>query len=270
MIEIFRTLELSDPGYETDGLRLATARSEALGRRGDVSLWVPPGDRIGTLLILLHGVYGSHWVWSMKGGVHRTARHMTEAGEIAPMVIAMPSDALGRNGTAYLKWPHAEDVERWIVDEVPAIARAAAPALQPDARVAIAGLSMGGYGALRLGSKYANRFCAISAHSAITEINEMSSFVDEPLSDYLACGGRDELSIEHWMRRHRDTLPPLRFDCGTDDALLEGNRALHRAMTKEKIAHSYTEFPGGHTWPYWQTHIAETLRHADRHSREKR
>ncbi|MEO6817925.1 MAG: hypothetical protein ABI177_14625 [Edaphobacter sp.] len=90
-----------------------------------------------------------------KGGGHRTARCMMEAGEIEPMVIAMPSDGLGRDGSGYLTHPNAEDAEQWIVDEVPFIARLAAPALGCNAEVAIAGLSMGGYGALRLGAKSA-------------------------------------------------------------------------------------------------------------------
>ncbi len=266
---VFRSIEISDRALERDGLRLVTVKSPALGGRADVSFWIPDAPKIGTLLILLHGVYGSHWVWSMKGGAHRTAQRLLDLGEIAPMVIAMPSDALIREGSAYLTWPGAQEVERWIVDEVPLLARLAAPALLPDARIAIAGLSMGGYGALRLGAKYAPRFAAIAAHSAITRIGDMASFVAEPLSPYLACAPEDELSAIHWMRLHRDDLPPVRFDCGLDDALLDSNRDLHQALAREGIAHTYDEFPGGHEWSYWQTHLAETLRHADRHCRSQ-
>lgn len=265
----FPTLELSDPAFEQDGLRLATVRSPALGRRADVSLWVPRAEHIGTLLVLLHGVYGSHWVWSQKAGAHRIAQRMLTAGEIAPMVIAMPSDGLTRGGSAYLTWPAAEDpvaedVERWIVEEVPAIARLAAPALAPDAKIAIAGLSMGGYGALRLGAKYADRFSAISAHSSITKIEEMESFVDDPLSAYLSCAPPAELSPLHWLDTHRDQLPPLRFDCGVDDQLIESNRRLHQALAQRSIPHDYTEFPGGHEWSYWQRHLPDTLRFVNR------
>lgn len=268
----FRTVELSDPAFEQESLRLATVRSPALGRRADVSFWVPPAQPISTLLILLHGVYGSHWVWSQKASVHRTAQTMLDLGEIGRMVIAMPSDGLNRDGSAYLTWPgaeasEAEDVERWIVEEVPALARMAAPALRPDAKIAIAGLSMGGYGALRLGAKYANRFSGISAHSSITRIEEMQAFVEDPISDYLTCGSAAELSPLHWLETHRDILPPLRFDCGTHDPLIEGNRNLHQALEQRKIPHEYSEFPGGHEWSYWQQHISETLRFVDRSCR---
>ena len=263
----FHTVEISDPACERDGLRLVTAKSPALGRRADVTVWVPEAQEIGTLLILLHGVYGSHWVWSMKGGAHHTSARMLAAGEIAPMVIAMPSDGLGRDGSGYLKWPGAEDVERWIVEEVPALARMTAPALLPGARVAIAGLSMGGYGALRLGAKYAGRFAAISAHSAITRIEDMAAFAEEPLDEYLACAPHEELQALHWLQINRHRLPPLRFDCGTTDPLLGSNRVLHQSLEREGIPHEYAEFEGGHEWPYWQQHVAATLQHTDRHCR---
>ena len=255
-------MEISDPAYEHEGLRTATVKSRALGRRADVSVWMPSAQKIEKLLILLHGVYGSHWVWSQKAGVHRTAQRMMDAGEIEPMVIVMPSDGLGRDGSGYLTHPHAEDAEQWIVDEVPVIARLAAPALCADAKIAIAGLSMGGYGALRLGAKYADRFNAISAHSAITDVSEMQSFAEEPVSEYLQCGPAEELSAIYWLRKNRERLPEIRFDCGVDDPLIEGNRALHRALQIEAIAHTYEEFAGGHEWPYWQKHVAETLRFA--------
>lgn len=262
MIEPFHTVELSDPAYEQEGLRVVTVKSRALRHRADVSVWVPSAQKIRALLILLHGVYGSHWTWSQKAGVHRTAQRMIDAGEIEPMGIVMPSDGLARDGSGYLTHPHAEDAERWIVDEVPVIARLAAPALCADAKIAIAGLSMGGYGALRLGAKYADRFSAISAHSAITDVREMQVFTEEPLSEYLTCGPEKELSAIYWLRKHRERLPKLRFDCGVDDRLIEGNRALHYALQTEAIAHTYEEFAGGHDWPYWQRHVAETLRFA--------
>jgi len=263
-------VELSDPTYETGGLRFATVKSRALGHRADVSVWVPQAAQVSTLLILLHGVYGGHWVWPMKGGAHRTAQQMTERGEIAPMVIAMPSDSLARDGTGYLTWPDGEDVERWILDEVPAIARLAAPQLRGDAAVAIAGLSMGGYGALRLGGKYAERFHAISAHSAITDVSGMQSFVEEPLTEYLACADRQELSALYWLRTNRDRLPPVRFDCGLNDDLLDANRQLHQAMLSDGIPHIYEEHCGEHTWSYWSQHLRDTLYFVDQQCRMKR
>ena len=272
MTEPFHTVELSDSACERDGLRFATVKSRALGHRADVSLWVPRADRVRTLLILLHGVYGSHWVWSHKAAAHRTAQRLLDARAVSPMVIAMPNDGLERDGSGYLAWPSTPghpgaDVERFLLEEVPAIARLAAPALAPDAKVAIAGLSMGGYGALRLGAQYPDRFCAVSAHSAITGLDDLAGFVEEPPSDYLTCAPREELDVLFWMRQNRALLPPFRFDCGLNDPLLRSNRQLHHALFFDGIPHEYNEFAGGHEWPYWAQHLEDTLRFVDRHSR---
>jgi len=260
----FRTVEISDPAYAHEGLKYLTAKSPALGRRGELCLWVPEASRIEILLILLHGVYGSHWAWSLKGGVHRTAGRLVAAGEIPPMVIAMPSDGLQGDGSFYLTHPRGADVESWIVDEVPALAQIAVPSLDDNARIAIGGLSMGGYGAIRLGAKYAGRFASMSAHSSITDIDQASLFTEEPRESFLACAPRQELSPLYWLRRHKDRLPRLRFDCGVSDSLIEGNRFLHRALEAEGIEHEYEEFGGGHEWPYWREHVASTLRFAGR------
>ncbi|MGA8108437.1 MAG: alpha/beta fold hydrolase [Acidobacteriaceae bacterium] len=262
LIDSFGSISLSDPSFEHERLRVITVRSRALGRRGDVSVWVPEADEISTLLILLHGVCGSHWSWALEGGVHHTAARMLVSGEISPLVIAMPSDGLRGDGSAWLTWPGAEDVERWVIDEVPQVASIAAPCLRQDAAVVIAGLSMGGYGALRLGAKYPEHFCGVSAHSAITDISEMANFVEEPMETFLATARGEELSTLYWFRRNRNLLPRLRFDCGTSDQLIGPNRALHAALLSEGIPHIYEESPGGHDWSRWQEQVPGTLRFA--------
>lgn len=264
LTDLFSTIEISESLYEDRNLRIATVRSPALGRRADVTIWAPPVKEISTLLILLHGVYGSHWVWTRKGGVHLTAQRLLTAGSIEPMAIVMPSDGLRGDGSGYLSYcGEKENAEAWIVDEVPLLAQLAVTALSATPRLAIAGLSMGGYGALRLGAKYSQRFSHISAHSAITDIDQMAAFVADPTTPYLLSAPRTELSALHWIRTNREHLPKLRFDCGVDDDLITANRALHSALQQEGINHTYDEFPGGHEWSYWQEHVQKTLQFAN-------
>lgn len=257
----FHTFEVSDPEFELEGLRQITVRSYFLRRRADITVFVPKAAEgtVSSLLLLLHGAYGSHWVWTQKAGVHRTAQGLIDAGEIKPLVIAMPSDGLGRDGSAYL--PHAnEDAERWIVDEVVRATLDTVPCLVPQPKIFIAGLSMGGFGALRLGAKYSRRFAGVSAHSAITDIAQMGRFVTEPVEEYMQCAPQLELDILYWMRRNGTSLPRLRFDCGTEDDLLAGNRRLHEALRDAHQAHVYEELAGGHDWEYWRRHVEKTLR----------
>jgi S-formylglutathione hydrolase FrmB len=241
----------------------ATFKSRALGTRADVTFFVPPCVKSSAdvpLVILLHGVYGSHWAWALKGGAHRTAARLIENGEIPPMVLAMPSDGLWGDGSGYLRHPSGMDFESFIVDDVPACAREVLPeTITESSPLFIAGLSMGGFGALRLGAKYPTRFRGVSGHSSITTFVEMSHFVEEPLTRY-GPPPEPEGSVLYWMERNRAQLPPVRFDCGTEDPLLEPNRKLHRALDACGMPHVYQEFPGGHEWPYWELHLADTLR----------
>ena len=256
----YRTFEISDPQFEREQIRVITVKSPALLRRGDISLFLSPGcEQMNSvpLLILLHGVYGSHWVWTLKGGAHRAALELVRDHTIQPLVIAMPSDGLWGDGSGYFSH-NGEDYERWIVEDVVGSVREAATCVDEASPLFFSGLSMGGYAALRLGAKYAERVAGISAHSAITRLEQLRKFVEEPLPGY-EWQAQEELDPLIWMIRKRAVLPPIRFDCGTADDLVEANRELHRALQAENIPHSYDEFPGEHNWLYWQKHIYDTL-----------
>ena len=255
----FRNPVLSDELPGQAGVRLLTMHSRALQQRGDVSLYLPPdtADRTLPLLVLLHGVNGSHWNWWALGDMHGIAAEMIASREIEPTAIAMPSDGLWSDGSGYLRH-RAFDAEAWIMEDVPACIQSVLPQVRVD-RFGLGGLSMGGYGALRLGAKYPERVMAIAAHSAVTSLEDLQPFVQESIEKDLALGKRDA-DLLYWMRRHRAHLPPIRFDCGTDDSLLAGNRVLHAQMMKARIPHVYEEYPGGHDWNYWRTHGRGTLR----------
>ncbi len=257
----FPTLEVSDPALTTDGLHFLTVHSPALRHRADLTVWLPGGEKPAAPLpavILLHGVYGSHWAWAFKGAAHLTAARLIASGEIPPLALLMPSDGLWGNGSGYLKHPDDCDFESWIVDEVPAAAAQAFPAhLGPDSPLCLAGLSMGGFGTLRLGARHGEKFRALSAHSSCTSIDALQPFIQQPSAGLGQPG--DALLIDALLA-HRATLPPFRFDCGLADTFLADNRALHSALTAAGLPHAYEEFPGGHTWDYWITHLADSLR----------
>ncbi len=255
---MFRTIEISDPRFEVDGLRWITVKSPSLRGRGDITVWAPEAAEPAGLVVLLHGVYGSHWCWALRGGAHRTARRLIEAGALPPVALAMPSDGLRGDGTAFARHADGVDFERWIVEEVPAAARAAMPTLRTDAPLFIAGLSMGGFGALRLGATHARRFHGISGHSSITQVSQMADFIEEDVDTLTA--GPDMPSVLDAIAAAGPDLPPVRFDCGSDDPLLAANRALHAALLARGIPHAYEEFPGGHDWPYWETHVEDSFR----------
>jgi len=262
----FRTIEISDPDKERDGLRFITVKSQNLKGRGDICVFVPENTTDTEnlpLVLLLHGVYGSAWVWAMKGQAHLTANQLIAQQKIRPMVLAMPSDGLWGDGSAYQSLASG-NYEKWIVEDVPAAVQEAVPNVTNKSPVGIAGLSMGGFGALRLGATYPEKFSAISAHSAITAIEQMKLFVEEPLTHYQPAETPDS-SVFLTMKKNRDRLPPIRFDCGQQDLLIDYNRQLHAQLLEENIPHTYQEFTGSHEWPYWQQHLTDTLLFFEEH-----
>jgi putative tributyrin esterase len=255
----FDPIEISDPSLELGHLRNLTFNSPALQGRGDVSLFVPPQCVSLTevpLVVLLHGVHGSHWAWFMKGAAHLTAQRLIDQGAIRPMVIAAPSDGLCGNGSGYLPYPDA-NYESWVAEDVVGCIRRVFACVGPSGPTFIAGLSMGGYGALRLGMKYASSFHAISAHSSITQIHQFDQFVNHSMHEELL--DPEEPDLLHWARIHLDSVPTLRFDCGYDDSLFAANLQLHHDLQSLGIEHEFTAFPGAHTWDYWRAHLTETL-----------
>jgi len=252
----FRTTEISNPEFESNNLRFITVKTSNLKGRGDICVFVPPIKNLKDVPIvtLLHGVYGSAWIWAHKAGIHFTALKMMKEGFIKSMVIAMPSDGLWGDGSAYL--PHNNlDFEKWIVEDVVEAVIENIDYASDKSDLFISGLSMGGYGALRLGAKYSKKYKAISGHSSITNTNQMPLFVEEDEANYKVA---DE-DVFELILQNKELLPAIRFDCGKEDLLIDYNRELHQKLKKANIKHIYEEFEGEHEWSYWQEHIKDTL-----------
>jgi S-formylglutathione hydrolase FrmB len=258
--DTFRTLECSDPAITAEGLTFATVKSRALGRRADVTLYVPRAARGMTgvpIVMLLHGVYGSHWAWALKGAAHMTAARLIAAGALPPVAVLMPSDGLWGDGSGYVRHGDA-DPEAWIIEEVPALARELVPGCDAGSPLLVAGLSMGGFGALRLAGKHAARIAAAAGISSVVEASQFDALIEEDRRAWSrGPGDRDVLGA---LMNTGETLPPLRIDCGLSDPYLESNRELHRNLSHLGIAHTYVESPGGHDWEYWSATLEHTLR----------
>ncbi|MDA7915938.1 alpha/beta hydrolase-fold protein [Verrucomicrobia bacterium] len=255
----FFTTEISDPRYESNGLRQITVKSPALKQRGDITVFIPEEAKDATdlpIVILLHGVYGSSWVWAMKGGAHVTTQNLSRAGKIPPMIVAMPSDGLWGDGSGYVAHD-TQDFEKWIVEDVPQAVRENIPSATDKSPLFISGLSMGGFGALRIGAKHGDVFRAATGLSSVTELKQIDELSQDDWSKVLY--SRDDETVLDTILAHQENLPALRFDCGSEDFLIEPNRKLHQALSEAGIKHIYEEYPGEHTWPYWEEHLADSL-----------
>jgi S-formylglutathione hydrolase FrmB len=149
----------------------------------------------------------------------------------------------------------------------------------------IGGLSMGGYGALALALRYPDVFSAGASHSGVVAPMYIgpkpfvapAKFVSTTSELQTVAGAYGQRFVTYWgmdlerwrqadvlrtamaLHERRAAIPALFFDCGTEDGLIDQNRALHSELTRLGIAHSYAEWPGAHTWRYWSTHVRESL-----------
>jgi putative tributyrin esterase len=108
------------------------------------------------------------------------------------------------------------------------------------ARAGDPGTPAGAATAPHLGAKHAGLFAGVSAHSSVTRAEAVAAFLGDTAD--VAALPRGELDVLTWMKRQQADLPPIRFDYGTGDGLIAGNRWLHEALDAAGIAHTYAEF----------------------------
>lgn len=228
--------------------------SPSIRRMTCATIILPEGEQMTgpfPVLYLLHGYSDDHTVWSRRTSIERYAERL-------PLIIVMPEGGNGfyvnaQQGFAY-DTAITQDLIGYVDRMFPTDARR-------EARV-VGGLSMGGYGAIKLALSHPDLFCAAVSHSgalAFTHKVPADRYAERvALHGEHPKGGPYDLFalVEHADRAH---LPALRIDCGVDDGLIEANRAFHAHLDTLGIPHEYAEFPGAHTWAYWDEHVQEAL-----------
>lgn len=221
--------------------------SEGLGKWTSYRAILPDeGEGPFPVLMQLHGLSDDADAWLQRANL---VRHV--AG--LPLVVVLPDGGT----SAYVNWKdsgrlHKQRYEDLLINDIPAhLARNFNVTSGPWA---IGGLSMGGYGAMRLGLRYPDRFASIYAHSSAFHIHEMldASLVETSPDDANVFNLADRLA-------GRDDIPAIAFDCGTEDRLIDVNRQFHEHLQSLNIAHHYAEFPGDHEWDFWDEHVVEAI-----------
>jgi S-formylglutathione hydrolase FrmB len=165
--------------------------------------------------------------------------------------------------------------ETYIAREVPAYIEAHYRAVKSRAARAITGLSMGGHGGLFLGFRHAGYFGACGSMSGALLIDYITRGydVEKRLGDTITNRHYyKELSIMTEMEHYPKDSIAIIMDCGTEDFVIEMNRAAHQKMLQLHIPHDYTERPGKHDWKYWANAVQYQLlyfrNYFDRHRSE--
>ncbi len=233
-------------------------RSQALERTVTFTVLLPNPAIVGPgpydVLVQLHGYHDDHTAWLYKSRLWNYAEKL-------PLIVVLPD---GQNGW-WSNFGRGRMFEDMVAVDIRNYVLTMFPTRQGN-RWAIGGLSMGGFGAIRLGLKHPGKFCSIFAHSSkIAAPEDEFVWSDPRWSQTLQDELRTDLDCYRWANEaDRQILPRLSFDCGTEDFLLEDNRRFHAYLEQIDLPHTYTEYPGEHTWDYWDTHIQTALRqHAD-------
>jgi putative tributyrin esterase len=242
-------------------------KSETIGKATTAEVLLP---NVGTppypVFYLLHGLSDDAMTWLRHTRLEWYARHL-------PIMIVMPDGYR----SFYTKAEQGRDFAHHIGVELPAQVERWFQARTDRAGRAIGGLSMGGYGALRVGLGHAERFGSITSHSgAVTWGNFKAKTGDqappvlrgrsaELVEELTRVFGENPHGTDHDITllaqraQAAGRLPAIRIDCGTEDFLIEDNRELHANWEAAGIPHLYKEYPGAHDWDYWDYQIQSAL-----------
>lgn len=215
-------------------------------------------------MYLLHGHSGSHRDWLSGTRIEALSRQYQVA-------IVMPS---GEN-SFYLD-DAVRDVyyERLIAEEIVSFTRTAFPLSHAREDTTIAGLSMGGFGAMHSGLKYAHVFGHIIALSSalitdmVSQLKEGEGNAIAPYSYYrhvfgdptmLLGSDKDPKFLAEQIVLRGNNIPEIYMACGTEDFLIEENRDFHQHLTQLGVKHFYQEGSGTHDWSYWDAHIEQAM-----------
>ena len=209
-----------------------------------------------SVLYLLHGYGDDHTIWQRRTSIERYVVGL-------PVIVVMPdaSTSFYCDDPDGMKWETA--IAHDLVDYIDTLFQTKA---ERKGRF-VAGLSMGGYGAAKLALKFPERFCSAVSHSGAVEFahhRENSRYAERGLklhtqfvSEHPEGGSEDLYALA--KKLSLEVRPALRIDCGTEDFLIEENRNFHAYLDEINYAHEYEEFPGAHTWDYWDVHVQDAI-----------
>lgn len=210
-------------------------------------------------LYLLHGLLGNYTDWVSGTRIQRWA-------EDAGLAVVMPSG----DNSFYVNGQTANnDYGAFIGEELPRVMRQMFPLSQRREDTFIAGLSMGGFGALRNGMKYAQTFSRIIGLSAAIHFfdpNYESVAGEESAFGSLAEAAQTDKNHHVVLEQLKERVsagevaaPEFYLACGTQDSLMGVNRSFRADVEAAGFAVSWDEEDRGHDWDFWDSQIKKVI-----------
>lgn len=198
-------------------------------------------------LYLLHGIFGYKDDWTINSNVIQYAANNN-------LAIIMPS---GENSFYVNNDISGVKYADYFFKELVDVTRKVFPLSSKKEDTYLAGLSMGGFGALRNGIINNQTFSKVGAFSPAIALKGME-FPGNLLSlkfDYIRKNNPEYFDLYSIAKENKDNMPKLFMGCGTQDFLIEANREFVKYLKSLKVDVEYFEEDDGHTWSFWDLSI---------------
>lgn len=239
--------------------------SEALGMQTEVYVVIPQRSTAGEIgvetnakadkykcLYLLHGLSDDHSIWLRRTSIERYA---SEYG----ICVVMPAAAR----SFYTDMKYGQKYYTYIAKELPKIIREFLNVSDKREDNYVAGLSMGGYGALKIALRECDSFCAGAGLSPAADISHIVKDKERsmPIFGNVKKVPEDEdLFCLAKKQNNNPNKPRLYIGIGTEDFLYEGNVRFRKLMDELDYDFTYRESAGTHCWEFWDEYIQYVLK----------
>ena len=213
------------------------------------------------VLYLLHGAYGDYTDWMRLTSIEKYAQNHK-------LAVVMPS----ASNSFYQDMYRGSKYLTYLTEELPAFVQSLFPISSRREDTFVAGLSMGGYGAVKLAFQCPEKFGACASLSGAIDLVQVMDLVtsgvieapfrwdaifEEP--DKVAGSDADLFALAKKRMAEGRTLPPVYQTVGVDDFIYPANVTAYQRLTELGVDVTYVEAPGIHDWDFWDTHIQDVL-----------
>jgi len=232
--------------------------SEALAMHTALRVIIPEGGMQGKkILYLLHGLSDDSSAWTRNTRIEMYA-------EVRGYAVVMPEvqrsfyTDLPANGCRYFTY---------VADELPALCENLFGFRHKCETTFVAGLSMGGYGAMKCGLSRPAQYAACASFSGAVDLQgqlDSLEMLARRLPEYQSVFGTDKAAAPQddlfklaitLNERPAHEKPRVFATCGASDHLLKNNHAFRDLMQTLSFDFEYKEWEGGHTWDFWDTSV---------------
>ncbi len=208
------------------------------------------------VLYLLHGLSDDYTIWMRRTSIERYA---TEAG----IAVVMPGVAR----SYYCNTQSGERYWDYVAEELPALMQQFFRISSRREDTFAAGLSMGGYGALKLGLTFPERYAAVAGLSAALRPDTLFVGAEEVYNNNFGAG-TEFLGSKFDVYRLAKELaanssaprPEIFLCCGQEDFTFGDNVTFHETLNQLGYEHHWDTPHGNHNWAFWDEHIKQVMK----------